>query len=185
MVVVPAESAQGSGPTLSSPLRLSLFAVCAALSCGASLPTPAESASTQVRFATFNASLKRDAAGQLLSDLANPLASGGVTASVANRIQQAHNVAEIIQRINADLLLVNAFDFERNGGPTADSIASPPGYSSQGARLFQDNSLSTSHGNAVRGITSGVDDAHRYTPSTNTGVASGFDLKQQRRGGRR
>jgi hypothetical protein len=29
-----------------------------------------------VRFATFNASLNRDAAGQLLSDLANPLATG-------------------------------------------------------------------------------------------------------------
>ncbi len=128
-----------------------------------------------VRFATFNASLNRDASGQLLSDLANPLAAG-VGSAVANRIQQAHNVAEIIQRVNADVLLVNEFDFDLNGTPTASSQAMGLGYSSNAATLFQDNFLSAGHGNAVRGLTSGVQYAWRYTPNTNTGLASGFDL---------
>ncbi|MBP6095131.1 MAG: endonuclease/exonuclease/phosphatase family protein [Methyloversatilis sp.] len=128
-----------------------------------------------VRFATFNASLNRDASGQLLSDLANPLATG-VTQAVANRIQQAHNVAEIAQRVNADVLLVNEFDFDLNGTPTASSAPSALGYSSESARLFQQNFLSAGHGNAVRGLTSGIAYAYRYTPNTNTGLASGFDL---------
>jgi hypothetical protein len=129
-----------------------------------------------VRFATFNASLNRDASGQLLSDLANPLAAGGVSTTVANRIQQAHNVAEIAQRVNADVLLVNEFDFDLDGTPTASSVATGLGYSSNGAKLFQDNFLSAGHGNAVRGLTSGIEYAYRYTPNTNTGLASGFDL---------
>lgn len=128
-----------------------------------------------VRFATFNASLNRDAAGQLLSDLANPGATG-VTTTVANRIQQARNVAEIAQRVQADVLLVNEFDFDLNGTPTASSVPMGLGYSSEGARLFQQNFLSVGQGNAVRGLTSGIDYAFRYTPNTNTGLASGFDL---------
>lgn len=128
-----------------------------------------------VRFATFNASLNRDVSGQLLSDLANPAASG-VSTTVARRIQQAHNVAEIIQRVNADVLLVNEFDFDLNGTPTASSQAMGAGYSSNAAKLFQDNFLSAAHGNAVRGTTTGVQYAYRYTPNTNTGLASGFDL---------
>jgi 3-phytase/alkaline phosphatase D len=128
-----------------------------------------------VRFATFNASLNRDLSGQLLSDLANPGATG-VSATVARRIQQAHNVAEIIQRANPDVLLVNEFDFDWNGVPGADSTATGLGYSSNAAQLFQDNFLSASHGNDVRGTTSGVTYAYRYTPNTNTGVPSGFDL---------
>ncbi|WP_018409865.1 endonuclease/exonuclease/phosphatase family protein [Methyloversatilis thermotolerans] len=128
-----------------------------------------------VRFATFNASLNRDVSGQLLSDLANPAASG-VSTTVARRIQQAHNVAEIIQRVNVDVLLVNEFDFDLNGTPTASSQAMGAGYSSNAAKLFQDNFLSAAHGNAVRGTTTGIQYAYRYTPNTNTGLASGFDL---------
>jgi Endonuclease/Exonuclease/phosphatase family len=52
-----------------------------------------------VRFATFNASLNRSAAGQLVTDLSTP----------AN--QQARNVAETIQRTRPDVVLVNEFDF--------------------------------------------------------------------------
>lgn len=131
--------------------------------------------STTVRFATFNASLNRDNSGDLLSDLANPLASG-VSTAVANRIKQAHNVAEILQRVNADVLLVNEFDFDYKGTPTASSQAMGLGYSSEAAKRFQDNFLSASHGHAKRGFTSGLNYAHRFTPNTNTGLASGFDL---------
>ncbi|MCW0201917.1 MAG: endonuclease/exonuclease/phosphatase family protein [Rhodanobacter thiooxydans] len=139
------------------------------------LATAGAAQAETVRFATFNASLNRDAAGQLLSDLANPGALG-VSTSVANRIQQARNVAEIAQRVNADVLLVNEFDFDLNGTPTASSVPTGLGYSSQGAQLFQQNFLSVGQGNAVRGVTSGIDYAYRYTPNTNTGLASGFDL---------
>jgi len=128
-----------------------------------------------VRFATFNASLNRDASGQSLSDLAKP-ASAGLAGAEARRILQARNVAEILQRVNADVLLVNEFDFDQNGVPGSSSLPSPLGYSSEAARRFQDNFLSAPQGNAVRGATAPVNYAYRYTPATNTGIASGFDL---------
>jgi hypothetical protein len=52
-----------------------------------------------VRFATFNASLNRNAAGQALTDLSTPDNA------------QAAAVAEIIQRARPDVLLINEFDF--------------------------------------------------------------------------
>ena len=53
-----------------------------------------------VRFATFNASLNRNAPGQALADLSSP----------GN--PQASAVAEIIQRTRPEVLLINEFDFE-------------------------------------------------------------------------
>src|SRR5687767_15958724 len=74
-----------------------------------------------VRFATFNASLNRNFAGQLVSDLSTP------------NNAQAKTVAEIIQRTRPDVLLINEFDFVENG------VA---------AQLFQDNYLSVSQNGA-------------------------------------
>ncbi len=70
-----------------------------------------------VRFSTFNASLNRSNAGDLVRDLSAP---GNV---------QAGNVAEIVQRTRPDVLLVNEFDFDAAG---------------EALRLFQDNYLSVS-----------------------------------------
>ena len=56
-----------------------------------------------VRFATFNASLNRNAEGQLIADLSTP----GNT--------QAQVIAEIVQRNRPDVLLVNEFDFDAGG----------------------------------------------------------------------
>lgn len=53
-----------------------------------------------VRFATFNASLNRNTAGQALADLSSP---GNAQASA---------VAEIVQRTRPDILLINEFDYE-------------------------------------------------------------------------
>ncbi len=53
-----------------------------------------------VRFATFNASLNRNNAGQALADLSRP---GNAQASA---------VAEIVQRTRPDILLINEFDYE-------------------------------------------------------------------------
>jgi 3-phytase/alkaline phosphatase D len=151
--------------------RLALFSVVAL---AAAQPSLAADVGT-VRFATFNASLNRDASGELLSDLANPLANG-VPTNVANRILQARNVAEILQRIDADVLLVNEFDLDIGGTPGASSASRPLGSSSQAAALFQGNFLSSGQGNAIRGFAQPLSYAFRYTPNTNTGVASGFDL---------
>ncbi len=81
--------------------------------------TPAQAADPgSVRFATFNASLNRFEAGQLITDLSTPDNA------------QAANVAEIIQRTAPDVLLINEFDYDADG--TA-------------LRLFQDNYLSVPH----------------------------------------
>jgi hypothetical protein len=87
----------------------------------ASANAPAAQPPGTVRFATFNASLNRNVAGQLVSDLSTP-----------NNLQ-AKTVAEIIQRARPDVLLINEFDFVENG------VA---------ARLFQKNYLSVSQNGA-------------------------------------
>ena len=74
------------------------------------------------RFATFNASLNRSAAGQLIADL------------TTTTNQQARNAAETIQRVRPDVVLINEFDFDDAG--TA-------------MRLFQDNYLSISQNGAA------------------------------------
>ncbi len=86
------------------------------------LVTPAQASDPDsVRFATFNASLNRFDAGQLITDLSTPDNA------------QAANVAEIIQRTAPDIVLINEFDFDPDG--TA-------------LRLFQDNYLSVPHNGA-------------------------------------
>src|SRR5919199_3345805 len=97
-----------------------------------------------IRFATFNASLNRNSEGQLIADL-----------STLNNTQ-ARNVAEIIQRNNPDVLLINEFDYDPNG--TA-------------AKLFQENYLWVSQNG-----TNPVDYPYFYVAPSNTGIASGFDL---------
>ena len=64
-----------------------------------------------LRFATFNASVNRNAAGQLVTDL-----STGAD-------PQLRNVAEIIQRARPDVLLVNEFDFIPTNRPRGCSSA--------------------------------------------------------------
>ena len=119
------------------------------------LAAPAESNGlSTIRFATFNASLNRNATGQLVAHLSTP-----------NNVQ-AKTIAEIIQRTRPDVLLINEFDFVENG------VA---------AELFQDNYLSVSQNGAEpieygyyfvapsnTGIPSGFD-------LNNNGVVSGPD----------
>ena len=78
-------------------------------------------AATPVRFATFNASLNRNAAGELIRDLSAP---GNA---------QPATVAEIVQRTRPDVLLINEFDFEFGNEP---------------AEYFQNNYLSISQNGA-------------------------------------
>ncbi|MBE1491546.1 endonuclease/exonuclease/phosphatase family protein [Plantactinospora soyae] len=82
-------------------------------------PAAAHGGGSDVRFATFNASLNRGVAGALRADLSTP------------ENAQARTIAEIVQRTRPDVLLINEFDFD----PRA-------------ARLFQDNYLSVGQNGA-------------------------------------
>jgi hypothetical protein len=103
-----------------------------------------------VRFATFNASLNRNAAGQALADLSVP---GNA---------QADAVAEIIQRVRPAVLLINEFDYY---APTA---AHPDGPL---VDAFRDNYLEIGHNGAAP-----IDYPFAFVAESNTGIPSGFDL---------
>jgi hypothetical protein len=90
-----------------------------AIALGAAAPALAKE--RELRFATFNASVNRNADGQLLQELSN------------GDDPQLRNVAEIIQRARPDVLLINEFDFVPD---------------EQAARLFQKNYLSVPHNGA-------------------------------------
>ncbi|MBX9254029.1 phytase [Desmonostoc muscorum CCALA 125] len=95
-----------------------------------------------IRFSQFNASLNRNAQGQLVTDLSTPDNA------------QAKAVAEIIQRNNPDVLLINEFD-----------------YSPEAVQLFKQNYLAVSQNGATP-----VDYPYFYIAPSNTGIPSGFDL---------
>ncbi len=100
-----------------------------------------------LRLATFNASLNRGSAGLLATHLSNPTVD-----DVFRR--QARNVAEVVQRVRPDVLLINEFDFD----PAA-------------VDLFRDNFLEVSQ-NGARPI----EYRYAFIAPSNTGVASGKDL---------
>lgn len=100
--------------------------------------------SNVVRFATFNASLNRNVAGQLITDLSTPDNA------------QAATIAEIIQRVQPDVVLINEFDFD------ADHTS---------LQLFQQNYLSVSQNGAAPIVY-----PYAYTAPSNTGIPSGLDL---------
>lgn len=92
----------------------------------------------KLRIATYNASLNRDAAGQLLMDLAD------------GRNRQAQKVAEVLQRVRPDVVLINEFDFDETG---------------EAARRFHDHYLAVSqNGHAP------LQYPYRFAPPVNTGV---------------
>jgi endonuclease/exonuclease/phosphatase family metal-dependent hydrolase len=104
----------------------------------------ATSATPTVRVATYNLSLNRPAAGQLVADLTD-----GSNA-------QARTVAEIIQRTNPDIVLLNEFDYVAGG------VA---------AELFRENYLEVSQNGAPP-----VEYPYAFVAPSNTGIPSGFDL---------
>ena len=99
-----------------------------------------------IRFSQFNASLNRNAEGELVTDLSTP------------NNAQAASVAEIIQRTNADVQLINEFDFLEENPLKA-------------VELFQQNYLALSQNGADP-----VNYPYVYIAPSNTGIASGFDL---------
>ena len=112
---------------------------------GADSPSiPEPPGQDEVRFATFNTALARSAQGALAEELAIPDS------------EQARNVAEIIQHVRPDVLLVNEFDHDDEG---------------VGAQRFQDNYLSVTQNDAEPIVYPYV-----YTAPVNTGVPSEVDL---------
>lgn len=97
-----------------------------------------------VRVATFNVSLYRDVEGKLADDLAGP------------GDPQASAIAEILQRIRPDIVLLNEFDHD----PTGRTLD-----------LFLRNYLEVAQNGAEP-----LHLAHSFTAPVNTGVPSGFDL---------
>ena len=128
---------------------LTWVAACLLVLATGMVPAGAAGGPEAVRFATFNASLNRFSEGQLISHLSAP---GNA---------QADAVAEIIQRVRPDVLLINEFDFDDQG----------PGGSSLAASLFQQNYLSVAHGDADP-----IAYPFRFVAPSNTGIPSGFDL---------
>lgn len=126
------------------PLLLTLLVVVAALGPAPAAVATERASAARVRFATFNASLNRGAAGALVADLSTP------------NNAQAKAVAEVIQRVRPNVLLINEFDYDEAG---------------LALQLFQDNYLSVSQNGAEP-----IYFEFRYTAPSNTGVPSGFDL---------
>ncbi len=97
-----------------------------------------------VRFATFNVSLNRNTEESLITDLSTTDNS------------QAKAIAEIIQRNNPDVLLLNEFDYDAAG---------------KAIKLFQENYLGVSQNQVDP-----VEYPYVYLAPSNTGIPSGFDL---------
>jgi 3-phytase len=124
-------------------LLVAALTAAALVSASASAAPP----NADVRFATFNASLNRASAGQLVSQLSAP----GVD-DVFRR--QIRNVAEVVQRVRPDVLLINEFDFD----PAA-------------VDLFRDNFLEVSQNGAAP-----IEYPYAFVAPSNTGIATGKDL---------
>src|SRR4029450_6313822 len=124
-------------------LLVAALTAAALVSASASAAPP----NADVRFATFNASLNRASAGQLVSQLSAP----GVDDVFRHQIR---NVAEVVQRVRPDVLLINEFDFD----PAA-------------VDLFRDNFLEVSQNGAAP-----IEYPYAFVAPSNTGIATGKDL---------
>ena len=114
------------------------------LSLGLVMTGAAEAQNQTVRVATFNASLNRSEAG-------------GLIASLSTRDDtQIERVAETIQRVNPDILLINEFDFDADG---------------QALDLFREAFLAVGQNGAPSVVY-----PHAFAAPSNTGVPTGVDL---------
>lgn len=102
--------------------------------------------SQDVRIATFNTSLYRAKSGQLLEELSS------------GKSKQAMKVAQILQIIRPQIVLLNEFDFDRKGAAIREFQSRYLGQSQQKNRPIKYN--------------------HVFVPPVNTGLPSGLDLDQ-------
>lgn len=141
-------SARRRPRTTTVPGLLATTAVVAALAAAgpgpASASPPPSPGAQSLRVATYNLSLNRNEPGQLVADLTT-----GTNA-------QARTVAEVIQRADPDIVLLNEFDHVE-GGVAAD--------------LFREKYLEVPQGGADPVVY-----PYAFVAPSNTGIASGFDL---------
>jgi 3-phytase len=126
------------------------LAVCVGSAAPARAAAPAP-ATEPLRVATFNVSLYGQAAGEVLARLRR------------GDDPQARRLAEIIQRVRPDVLLLNEIDYDAAG---------------EVAREFHDRYLAVPQDNvdSPDGPAKAIAYPHRFTAPTNTGRHSGFDL---------
>lgn len=103
-----------------------------------------ERADGVVRFATFNIALNRRNAGELISELES------------GDSEDAKKIAEVIQRVRPDVLLINEIDYDKSG---------------KSLKLFNEKYLAVPQNGQPK-----IEFNHTYTASVNTGIDSGFDL---------
>jgi endonuclease/exonuclease/phosphatase family metal-dependent hydrolase len=84
-------------------LMMPLCAACTAEDPGSSVEHATQLPPGAIRVATFNTSMHRSAAGELIEDLAS------------GEDEQARATAEIIQRVRPDILLLNEIDWDAEG----------------------------------------------------------------------
>jgi endonuclease I len=100
--------------------------------------------SNSFKVATYNISHYRATSGALITDLATVNAT------------QSQNIARVIQRNNADVLLLNEFDYDAKG---------------EALKRFQENYLEVGQSGEAP-----VYYPYAFIAPSNTGIASGFDL---------
>lgn len=127
------------------------------LLCVLQLGSPTSHAQT-LRFATFNTSLNQ------CDDNSSPCLGGGLELLLSDpSFTQGQQVAEVIQRVRPDVILLNEFNYDPAGNA---------------ADLLQQNFLSVGQ-NASRhpdGPADPIEFPYRYLAESNTGIHSGFDL---------
>lgn len=109
-----------------------------------SIPAMSVVAAETIRFATFNTSLNRNKAGALQEEL-----EGG------NSVQ-ARKIAQILQRVRPDVVLLNEVDYDSSG---------------KTVQLFRQQYLEISQGNQPP-----LHYQHTFLAPVNTGIPSGIDL---------
>ncbi|MEM9187504.1 MAG: endonuclease/exonuclease/phosphatase family protein [Planctomycetota bacterium] len=129
---------------ISTALVVSRAPVCA----GKPIPPPPDGV---VRVATYNVSMYRDRAGALLAEMC-----GG-------RSPQVRQIAEVLQRVRPDVVLLNEFDYD----PTGPGGPGPPAL----VRAFRREYLEQPQ----RGLRP-LRLQHAFYRPVNTGFDSGFDL---------
>lgn len=139
--------------------RLATIAVSLLVAIAAAVPGVAAEGPKQpeARFATYNVSLNRTFAGELIDNLSQPY-DGADPATDLDTLRrwQAANVAEVIQRTQPDVLLLNEFDYDAGGEALA---------------YFQENYLAVGHNGADP-----ISYPYAFIAESNTGLPSGVDL---------
>jgi hypothetical protein len=119
-----------------------------------------------VRFATFNASLNRAVEGVALSDMSAAFDPDEPDAILRTRRNQIANVAEVVQRVRPEVLLINEFDYV--DGPVEGNAMTA---------AFQANYLGVPQNvGGPGGPTEPIRYPYVFVAPSNTGIASGRDL---------